>query len=105
MADYLIRFICNLLPSKRPHGWPASFHHDVVCRVGNSMGLREVTNQQYAVFFRNQGMFVYLDPTNIDERKFVPDSQIFIPMHMFSRISTSTRKLASQVPDGDGVVS
>jgi len=103
MSDYHIRFIGNVAQAKRPLNWPSKVYKDVMARVENLDGLREVTNQQYALFIRNQGMFVYLDPNKVDERMFVPDAQMFVPLHMLSSITTKTTKLASEIPGNEAI--
>ena len=99
MADYTISFVGHIVPSFRPHGFPAFVRDDMVCRVESLDGLRKMTNEKYISYIRNGGMFVYVNPAQVDDSKYVPDAQMFIPMHMISYINTITKKLASDIPN------
>ncbi len=99
MADYVVSFIGHIAPSLRPHGFPSFVRDDVVCRVDSLDALRKITDTRYFSYIRKGGMFVYINPAKIDDSKFIPDSQMFVPMHMISYISTVTEKLSSEVPD------
>ena len=104
MADYIITFTGHIIEKHRPDGFPKDVHVDVAVRVEDLNGLRKMTDNQYGIIIRNQGMFVYLDPFNIDERSFKPDTQIFVPLSSISHISTKTKKLASEFPADDAAV-
>ena len=99
MADYIVSFIGHIVPSLRPHGFPSFVKDDLMCRVDSLDTLRKITDTRYFSYIRKGGMFVYINPAKIDDSKFIPDSQMFVPMHMISYISTVTEKLSSEVPD------
>lgn len=91
--DYMLTFVGHIVESKRLSGFPQEIAYEMFARVDNLEGLRKLTNDTLAMFIRGRGMIVFEDPQAMREQKFEPDSQIFVPMHMISHITTKTKAL------------
>lgn len=100
MSQYSISFIGHLVESKRPDGFPKTVSFTVVIEVNGNDALKQALMFWSDYIRKISGMFVPIDNSKfVETNTFVPDQEIFIPMHMFAFIETKTRRLAANVPD------
>jgi len=96
--DYIVRFTGHIVPLMRPPDFPAEVIDEYVIHVDNLDGLKLQTDQKMGFYCRGiHGMFIYKDKERIDDSKFVPDTQYFVPMSMISHITTETIALTGDV--------
>ena len=98
MADYIVRFIGHITPFLRPPHFPETVVDEYVFHVENLDGLKVETDKRFGFYCRGiSGMFIYKSPSKVDDSKFVPDSQYFVPISMISHITTETIALTGDV--------
>ena len=104
--DYSVRFIGHVDEAKRPQDFPKTVELSFVYRPQDVDDLKTFLNNMAAVIRRDGGFQSTMDlPGQIESDAEFGNGK-FVPMHMFTHISFSVRRLTSEVktPGDRGVV-
>lgn len=105
--EYMVRFTGHIDENKRPDGFAYEVYSDIFFDAKTLMELRDKIKSIYKIFAAQQCMLVPANPDAIqnDESRFDYDSLIYVPIHMITSISTTTKMLSGNVPTtGEGGV-
>jgi hypothetical protein len=104
MMDYLVRFVGHIDETRRPDGFPKAVYSDLYVRADNPSGLKSAINEQAVVYIRDGCMIVPRNPDAIEEfagASVPPDSRMIVPLHMFTHLTTITKRITGEIPQLD----
>jgi len=105
-VDYSVRFIGHVDEDKRPNCFPETVELAVVYHTHNIEELKQFLNQVSEGIRRDGGLQCNVDlPGQLESDPEFGNGK-FVPMHMFTHLSFSVRRLTGEVqnPGDPGVV-
>jgi hypothetical protein len=100
-VDYSVKFIGHV-KTQRPKGWPATIENTSVYRAVGTDDKKELYEYLSAMGEKikmEQGIYASLDLPGQEQSMDDFGNGKFVPMHMFTHVSFSVRRLSGMVPD------
>lgn len=98
--DYSIRFIGHVIETRKPtKDWPDMIEYQVVFRADEEKAVRDFLTLKGNEIKLYQGIFTQIDLPGQEKSDMEFGNGKFVPMHMFTHVSFSVRRLAGEMPD------
>jgi hypothetical protein len=88
-----------VIETRKPKGWPDTIEFAVVYRTDDAEDLRKFLQAKGNEIRLHQGVFATVDLPGQEKSDEEFGRGKFVPMHMFTHVSFSVRKLAGEMPD------
>jgi hypothetical protein len=100
LPDYSVKFLVHLIPQTKPEGWDNPVVHDTFVSANSFQNLKEMVNNEIGAFIKQRGVVILKEPKKpLEDNIETMDLRLFIPIHMVSYISTSTKRMTTDMPN------
>lgn len=98
MPTFLFQFNGYIDERKRPENFPRVIHDILLWDCPNQQAVVNFVNDRCAMYTRNQGMGVKLDPYALETLGVLDTDRAWVPMHMITYLTAVHKPIVGELP-------